>query len=526
MRIQTLHIENFKSIKTLDLELDNLTAIIGPNGSGKTNILQAIDYVIGEGWTTKAKINRELFNDPTIPLTIQVTLSSPVIIPDKYGNKEIESVEVELNLSSLTAKSTYNNGKPFWGQDQFKRSCHYLYLPADRQLADELRVSAWTMLGKLMNQVYESYVEYKQGKDVLTKEFKNKIQMAKEYLEEDFPTTEGKFSFHKFVEVFTKHCKENSGGFANSFIPELEIYNMNMFYKTLQIHVKEELFDNHFNSEQVGAGMQNLLVISIFQTYAELMGGRVILGIEEPELYLYPQAQRALYKKFIEISKKTQILYTTHSPSFVSASRPNDIQLVRTSRDKGTYLLKKDEYFNADNANEEKFSIYTNFSAVRNELFFSKKALLVEGAADKILFETLCETKWKIDLDRLGYSIIDCGGKSGVNYFIGICKLIGFEDYFAVWDSDDKDYKPKNKNWLPESLENEKGIEITGNIEKYLKLPCSDDHKIENANTWAINIDVDKIPELLMKANEFLTDRKPTTMTNTEVVTSAEGLPF
>ncbi len=40
--IEKIHIENFKSIQNLDLELGRINVFIGENGSGKTNILEAI----------------------------------------------------------------------------------------------------------------------------------------------------------------------------------------------------------------------------------------------------------------------------------------------------------------------------------------------------------------------------------------------------------------------------------------------------------------------------------------------------
>jgi predicted ATPase len=40
--IEKIHIENFKSIQNLDLELGRVNVFIGENGSGKTNILEAI----------------------------------------------------------------------------------------------------------------------------------------------------------------------------------------------------------------------------------------------------------------------------------------------------------------------------------------------------------------------------------------------------------------------------------------------------------------------------------------------------
>ena len=42
--IRTIHIENFKSIESLTVELGRLTVLIGANGSGKSNILEAIAF--------------------------------------------------------------------------------------------------------------------------------------------------------------------------------------------------------------------------------------------------------------------------------------------------------------------------------------------------------------------------------------------------------------------------------------------------------------------------------------------------
>ena len=47
MIISKLHIQGFKSIRQVILPLDpKITVLIGPNESGKTNILKAIDMLL------------------------------------------------------------------------------------------------------------------------------------------------------------------------------------------------------------------------------------------------------------------------------------------------------------------------------------------------------------------------------------------------------------------------------------------------------------------------------------------------
>ena len=45
-----LQIRNFRCLEDIDVPLGPLTAFVGPNGSGKTTILRAIDLVLGEVW--------------------------------------------------------------------------------------------------------------------------------------------------------------------------------------------------------------------------------------------------------------------------------------------------------------------------------------------------------------------------------------------------------------------------------------------------------------------------------------------
>src|ERR1700758_3860319 len=50
MRITRLRIENFRSIKMLDIELGETTVFIGQNNSGKTAILDAVRIALTRRW--------------------------------------------------------------------------------------------------------------------------------------------------------------------------------------------------------------------------------------------------------------------------------------------------------------------------------------------------------------------------------------------------------------------------------------------------------------------------------------------
>jgi predicted ATPase len=64
--IRTVHIENFKSIESLTLALGRVTVLIGANGSGKSNILEALAF-------TSAAAQDKLDNEFLIARGIRVT---------------------------------------------------------------------------------------------------------------------------------------------------------------------------------------------------------------------------------------------------------------------------------------------------------------------------------------------------------------------------------------------------------------------------------------------------------------------
>lgn len=499
--IKRIHIKNFRSIIEIEIEPRNLCAIIGPNSVGKTNILKALDLILGEGWTTKAKVAKELFYDVSKPIEIRVDFSEA--IPYAYYNNIVNIHYTTLNMQmfpdfkcEVRLKSN-DEDKDYYITDDFKRKCHFIYIPAYRDLAGQMRVSNWTLLGKLMKEIYQNYVNYFGNEEQLQGAFKEHMAAPKNFLEDDFD--EFNLTFKKFSTSFIKNCESNSAGFSSTMTPELNIYNLNWFYKTLQISVSESHTPKTFDSEEVGSGMQNLILLSIFQTYAELIGGSVIFGIEEPEIYLYPQAQRALYKNFQTLSEKSQIFYTTHNPNFIDATRAYEIEIIKKTIGRGTFNTTKQSFINRIEAEKERFKIYAHFNTERNEVFFAKKVILVEGDSDKIFFTTIIENVWKLNVDSLGISIISCNGKGGVSYFTGLCKAMGIENFFSIWDKDEELDRPA----LLEGIKVEgKGLEIEPNLERYLSnelgisMSNEGSKKIKQAYTTAQDLTVDTIPKL------------------------------
>jgi predicted ATP-dependent endonuclease of OLD family len=82
--------------------------------------------------------------------------------------------------------------------------------------------------------------------------------------------------------------------------------------------------------------MQRAAIFCILQRYADLVAGdrlkrnrTFIFGIEEPESYMHPQAQRTIRKVLKELSVGgDQVLFTTHSSWLVDVACFDEI--IRT----------------------------------------------------------------------------------------------------------------------------------------------------------------------------------------------------
>jgi predicted ATP-dependent endonuclease of OLD family len=176
------------------------------------------------------------------------------------------------------------------------------------------------------------------------------------------------------------------------------------FYKCLELVVKEGDFS--ISATRMGEGMQNAIVIAILRAFEETQRQGAIILIEEPEIFLHPTMQRSLYDTLRRLGRTNQVIYTTHSPNFVSVPEYRDVLLVRRNAEHGTSVTRSD--LAAETWRVEKLRQVVDRD--RSELFFSKRVLFVEGDTERLALPEFAR-KLGLDLDRAGATIIEVGGK-------------------------------------------------------------------------------------------------------------------
>src|SRR3954453_1464066 len=158
--------------------------------------------------------------------------------------------------------------------------------------------------------------------------------------------------------------------------------------------------------------------------------GLVIL-IEEPELYLSPPGQRHLHRLLRRLAGRgrNQVLYSTHSPTFLGVDRLDELVLVRHDERTGTKLLQPEPP-----SERQAFRVSAEMDAERAGLFLSRAVLFVEGRTEKLAFPFVFEALG-YDADQEAITIVDCAGKGNMPLFAEICNACGIP-YVVVHDRD------------------------------------------------------------------------------------------
>ncbi|OKO68909.1 AAA family ATPase [Bradyrhizobium sp. NAS96.2] len=150
------------------------------------------------------------------------------------------------------------------------------------------------------------------------------------------------------------------------------------------------------------------LLTYLFAIFALNVRNAVIV-VDEPELHLHPRWQAALFELFERLSKTTgnQFVMATHSPTFIS---PASIQYVSRvySENQRSNIVR----LNAANLPNSKH-LFNMVNSENNErVFFADTVVLVEGLHDRIVFERVLDVvAKKYSINAPSVEVVSIGGK-------------------------------------------------------------------------------------------------------------------
>lgn len=194
-------------------------------------------------------------------------------------------------------------------------------------------------------------------------------------------------------------------------------------------------------------------LVEAVESLANAGASGLVVLIEEPELYLRPQAQRYLYRLLRALAAAgNQVIYSTHAPAFLNVARLEELVFVTHTGAAGIHVHQP-----APIGIEHDFRVLTEFDAERSELFLARAALLVEGATEKLVFPFIFRAIGR-DADREAITIVECGGKSNIPLFAAVCRAAGIP-FVAVHD---RDAPPGRRPIVSERVMNQEIADVVG----------------------------------------------------------------
>lgn len=503
MKIERIIIRNFKSVKHIDIVCSSkINAFIGENSVGKSNIFDAINWSLGPVYPSfNSTLPQDHFMGDTAN-DIKITLCFD---DGRYLQLAENWIDQRQNQ-----KSGLNLSANYITDIERQKYCS-AYLGVDRSILDYSPSNRWSLMGRILldiNQMFKQQEVVNAGTGEVQKKtdiFKIEIERIRDEILFTVEDQNGIQVMKKFIETLQKETAKQLNRPENELKVDLNLYDPWNFFRTLQLVICENDTNLSFQASNLGMGVQASISIAILKAYSQIkLQNSTPLFIDEPELFLHPQAQRNFYKVLCELAEAgTQIFFTTHSPDFLNVGRFNEIFIVRKNATDGTYvrcskpqsfvedLAVRKNIFSSDNeimlhyknAYEE-----TGDTQKANEAFFAKKIILVEGQSETLLLPYFFE-KTGYDYIGKGITIVRCGDKSELDRFyrlyteFGIpCFVIFDGDHQHVGTADEGDTIQKNQSLLslfgltadfPDNLVHEKHLGFLDTLNENLGVATS-----------------------------------------------------
>jgi predicted ATPase len=454
MRLTNLTISNFRSIKgPVEIVVPSRhLAVVGSNNAGKSNVIGALDWVLGSRTPYNLRASQEDFFEVNKPIVIEARLGE-IGADDKsalmgvaqnkaqrgaLAKRDDAKITLTLTIPATDPAAEAGDGddgeadssgptKPtlevdLWGFPIHRRTTdvrravvQLVKASVERSVDDDLQASQWTPYGQLMKSVLEAAPQYQELIALLT-QVNSKLQ---EVFGEQKDTMLADAQVVSYVEdIAFQLTRENNPAELLRYLEILVI----------------EGNGRQTNLARMGTGTQSAIIIAMLELVLRARTSHVkVFAVEEPDAFLQPHGVRRLASLIRRIGEddKAQVVLTTHSPSLLATLSPRDV--ARVEKVGTTTKVFQAPATLADPA----FARYVTRDTA--EMFFARRVLLVEGPTERFLLPplaTLVKSGGKaLDFDREQISLVELNGKGSVVSFAKI--LDSFEiEWRAILDHD------------------------------------------------------------------------------------------
>ena len=432
MNLSEVRIQNYRSIRDLTFTLEDITVLVGENNSGKSNILCALNLLLGETWPSRRSVERSDYycEDVTQPIHIEARIGR-----NAY---QIERLWCTIPWEERSDTKAVVNGQETYLSNEIRDRCALVYLDANRNLDYHLGLSRWTLFGRVVRYLDDFFRQSTPAprQQALLTNFEEAQELLRTPL------------FTQFEEALADNFSQQLRRTLHQIRLNFRAFDPLNYYRAVHPILVEG--GREVNPLQAGQGMRNLILLALFRAYARVFRGDAIIAIEEPEIYLHPHAQRSLKALFDDLALQgNQIIYSTHSGTFVDIANFPRIFLVAKSTTPGAQPSTAVTHVSARQLLAQRQLLhpqlgitsqgmterYRNICTLEhNEAFFAHKILLVEGETEEYSLPIYAAALGS-DFDSLGISIVNAHGKGNLDSLFQLYGAFGLPTY-VVFDND------------------------------------------------------------------------------------------
>lgn len=461
MKISYIRIQNFKSIRDLEIkDVDNALILVGKNNTGKTVVIDAICLVAGQ-----LKPQSRYFLDPQKNITIdmKVVLDEKDLIMyhqrrlvGNFKNYDMWYHNFQEKLPSFCAGELsfsyiVNSEGNVKYDDGYKRN--NLYIP--EVFPKTYHIDHSRDVHAIQNEVFRFYDEnslqeiqenvciFDGGKhcqhcfqciDVIAKKEPMELSLLETVRLMQYKTL--KVNINDFTERLNRHFHRNGSGsqeikIETGFRPE------SLFQMETTVYNRDRRTMGEIST--LSEGLRSIYALSLLETYAEDENTiPCIIMIEDPEIFLHPQLQKVASEILYRLSKKNQVIFSTHSPNMIFNFSSRQIKQI----------VLDEEYYTTIKEDNDVDEILDDLGYTANDLMNVSFVFIVEGKQDSIRLPLLLEKYYSEVYDEEGrlqrISIVPTNSCTNIKTYANlkyINKLYLKDQFLMIRDSDGKNPK-------------------------------------------------------------------------------------
>lgn len=453
MKLRKVQIENYRGIRALELDLDDLVVLIGENNTGKTAILHAIRTCLRDLGPRK-RVVFDPFDFHLKDGTTEPSSADPISITLTFG----EDAPGEWNDARQRRLRDILQADPESGR------CHVIlrvtcaYAAAERDFTqnwDFLNSKGQTLPGKserdlatLQREVAFYLLDALRDAG---RNFDAKGPFWRPFLKD------GQLPAEKRAEIESKLNEVNDlvvgshASFGKARMRLRKVQDLVPMQQGDAVSIEAvpgRVFDMLAKAQvhlgtttgakvpvgRHGEGTQSLAVLMLFAAFLDLDADGAaperapLVALEEPEAHLHPSAVRTLWRTIESVSG--QKIISTHSGDLLSQVPVSAVRrLARTANGVESFRLGR-QTLDADEQRMFDFHI----RRTRGELLFARCWLLGEGETEVTLFHEVAK-HLGIDLERAGVRCIPYRMGASIELFLKVARDFGIR-CCALTDND------------------------------------------------------------------------------------------